>query len=473
MIPSGVHRVLRCSSLCLLIAAACREATSSEPCDLPEILSTNVTFNPANVLSVFISARVRGADSVAVRYHVATSSHDDITPRVTTSVAIDSVLLPVLGLQPSTHYTMSTVAYTDCGSIEGPAQQLITDSLPAGLPRYFAGGENPSPGYVVFSAGSYGLAIDNSGRVAWYYRFPGSAGLNFQPQPNGRYLSRPSVQAATPGSDLLEIDPLGNITRRLGCLHGLQARLHDFIAMSDESYWVMCDETRTVDLTSTGGPPAAQVLGVRVQHVGRDGAALFEWSAFDHLQVDFSAIDPQDRIAGAYNWTHANAIDVDSTGYLYVSFRNLNEIVKIDTRDGGVVWRMGGRANQFTLLDGADPAFVRQHGLRVAGPNRLILLDNLGNPRASRGELYEMDEQHHTARMIKTFASGDGVVAQIGGTTQTLPGGRILLSFGNGGRVEEFDSTGASVWRISGNPGYIFRAQRISSLYSPGIGVGR
>jgi len=65
------------------------------------------------------------------------------------------------------------------------------------------------------------------------------------------------------------------------------------------------------------------------------------------------------------------------------------------------------------------------------------------------------------------------VTATLGGSTQDLPGGRTLVAFGNGGRVEEYDASGAVVWHIEGNPGYIFRAQRIRSLYRAGIGSPR
>jgi alkanesulfonate monooxygenase SsuD/methylene tetrahydromethanopterin reductase-like flavin-dependent oxidoreductase (luciferase family) len=69
--------------------------------------------------------------------------------------------------------------------------------------------------------------------------------------------------------------------------------------------------------------------------------------------------------------------------------------------------------------------------------------------------------------------SAPAVVALQGGTTQLLPGGRVLVAYGNGGRVEEYDATGALTWRIEGNPGYIFRAQRIRSLYRPGADGAR
>jgi hypothetical protein len=39
--------------------------------------------------------------------------------------------------------------------------------------------------------------------------------------------------------------------------------------------------------------------------------------------------------------------------------------------------------------------------------------------------------------------------------------------------VEEYDAAGNVVWRIEGEPGYVFRAQRIISLYQPGVGLPR
>jgi hypothetical protein len=42
----------------------------------------------------------------------------------------------------------------------------------------------------------------------------------------------------------------------------------------------------------------------------------------------------------------------------------------------------------------------------------------------------------------------------------------VLVSFGSGARVEEYDASGTVVWRIE-HPGYVFRAQRILSLYHP------
>jgi len=313
------------------------------------------------------------------------------------------------------------------------------------------------------------MAIDNVGRVAWYYRFPNGPGLDFQPQPNGRYTARPPAANAGEIAKLVDVDPLGNVTRTLTCAEGLQPRLHDLLAESNGSYWLMCDRIQTVDLSSSGGSPQARVMGTSVQHISANGELLFNWSPFDHIEVDLQDVDGQDRAANPINWTHGNALDLDTDGNLLLSFRNLNEIIKINTRTGAVMWRMGGSHNQFNFVNTSLPAFARQHGLRSAGVERLELLDNLGDPH-SHAERYEYDETARTVRLTASLASSAGVVALIGGSTQSLPGGRVLVSFGNGGSVDEFDAAGNVTWKIDGNAGYVFRAQRIRSLYRPGAG---
>src|SRR6266576_424263 len=75
-------------------------------------------------------------------------------------------------------------------------------------------------------------------------------------------------------------------------------------------------------------------------------------------------------------------------------------------------------------------------------------------------------------RLVPSYGT-PGVITLIGGSMQSLPDGRTLVSFGTAGRVEEYDSAGRVVWHIDGNAGYVFRAQRIQSLYAPGVGTAR
>jgi len=304
----------------------------------------------------------------------------------------------------------------------------------------------------------------------WYRRLEDGPTLNFEAQPTGTYATSPTANPSGTPVPWVELDPLGNELRRMGCARGLMARFHELIAQPDGSYWLMCDEMRILDLTTIGGRPDAAVTGTVIQHVGLDGSLLFEWSVWDHLAL--TDLEPDRRTGATVNWTHGNALEFDTDGNLLVSFRSLNEITKIDLATGMVRWRMGGIANQFTFST-AGPPFVGQHGLRVVGPGLLQLLDNLGEPTGSRAERYQFDETTRTASLVGGYSSSPSVTAMLGGSSQVLPGGHLLVAYGNGYRVQEYDGTGAVVWEVHGDPGYIFRAQRIQSLYRPGVGVAR
>jgi len=437
----------------------------------PTVSATSVAENPNNVLSAIVSVRVRNADSVAVRFHLrgVPSEGDSVTPSVQTLG--DSATVPVLGLFPESRYVLRAVAYGASGNVIADSIEFTTGPLPADLPQYTASGPDPSPGYVAFAARLYGLVIDNTGRVVWYRQFPNGPGLSFMAEPNGRYVARPTTPDPTDVDSWLELDALGNITRTLGCGLGLQPRPHDLISERDGSYWLMCDEVRTMDLTTEGGVAEARVTGTAVQHVSASGVLLFHWSPFDHFAIADGA--PADRAGANVNWTHGNALDLDVDGNLIVSFRNLGEITKIDVVSGAVIWRMGGRRNQFAFIDSLSPVFSGQHSARISPPHELIILDNLGKAGESRAERYAVDGAGRTARLAQSYSAIPHVVTQIGGSVQNLSRGRTLVSFGTAGRVEEYDAAERVMWGIEGNAGYVFRAQRIRSLYAPGVGTER
>jgi hypothetical protein len=453
-------------ALVLTLAGCGGEQTAPAWSTAPALEAVAAISPTGNVLSAVMTARVRFADSVAVRYAVAGSGVENVTPAVVPAGA--EVEAPVLGLSPETTYDLRLVAYGN-SAVSSGTLQVTTGALPEDLPRFEAGGKDPSPGYVLFASGRYGLAIDNTGRVVWYVHLPDGPSLNFQAQPNGRYIARPMTPDTTDMTPLIELDPLGRVTRRLGCARGLRARFHDVLVQPDGSTWLMCDEVRETDLSALGGVAGAAVMGTVVQHLDRSGGLLFEWSPFDHL--DNTDLDPAARSGPSVNWTHGNALDLTPDGNLLVSFRSLNEVTKIDLRTGAVLWRMGGLRNQFTFPD-AGPPFLGQHGVRMAEGD-LMLLDNLGEPEGSRAERYALDESGRSARLTGRYLPALARSASLGGTTQSLPGRHTLVAFGSGAAVQEYDSVGAVVWEIVGETGYIFRAQRIQSLYHPEIGLAR
>lgn len=452
----------------LVVAAACGTSDGGPSENEFRIDSIQVVANPNNVLSMVV--RFYGAaDSARVLYRPAGASTDSATPAFAVGES-SPTRLHALGLFPDTAYAVRVVAYAGNSRDTSEAMAFGTGSLPGDLPHYTASGVNPLPGVTVFAVGNYGVVIDNSGRIVWYRYVPnGGPGLNFMVLQTGDYVGRPLAGGGALNVFVL-YNALGDSVRTLGCKNGLAPRFHDILAEADGSYWIMCDDTRTIDMTAFGGVANAIVTGTGLQHFDAAGTLTLNWSPFDHF-----AYDDADTLllkSSPINWTHGNAISVDQDGNILISFRALNEVTKINASTGAVMWRMGGKANQFTFSGVGTPGFKGQHNVRVTGPNEFMILDNQGSAD-TRFERYSVDPVAHTAQLIQSFTAFPATRTDVGGSVHNPAPGRWLMSVGTTGVVREFTTGGSPTWQIDGNPGYVFRAQKFPSLYRPGLGAPR
>ncbi len=448
------------------LVSACDDPLRSVPVAGAD--SVQVAVNPNMVISAIVTFQGLG-DSARVRYQTTALAPTEQTPAFALRDGADTVL--VLGLLPQTGYALQLVVYGGAGSAAdsflSEPMVFASGALPADLPSYTASGAAPLSGYVVFSAAPYGIVIDRTGRVVWYKRFPGGGpGLTFMAQPTGAFVGRLVTDDTSDVNPMVEIDAAGFVRRELRCV-GKPLRFHDLLLQADGSYWIMCDDNRVVDLTAAGGLANANVSGTAVQHVSASGILLFEWTPYDHIAFERADSALYAGVTNV-NWTHGNAFDLDTDGNLVLCYRSLDQILKINTTTGAVMWRLGGRLNEFAITGAVDPGFARQHNVRVSGPGRLILLDNAGRGIGeSRFERYLIDTVAMTAMLEQSYGSTPSVLTIIGGSVQGLAADRFLVSFGTQGRVEEFDASGTKLWAIDGNPGYVFRAQRIAALYAP------
>lgn len=453
-----------------IVVAACGTTDGGPATEAVHIDSIQVIANPHNVLSAAV--RFFGlADSARVLYRAAGASVDSATPAFTIA-GPSPVKLYALGLYPDTAYAIRVVAYGGGISDTSDPMAFGTGTLPVDLPAYAASGPDPLPGYTVFSKDPYGIVIDNTGRVVWYRRV-GTAGpgLNFMVEPSGQYVGRPIVGGGALNNVFVVFDALGDSVRTIGCRNGLAVRFHDLIIEPDGSYWVMCDDTRTIDMSAYGGSATASVTATGVQHVDAAGTLTLAWTPFDHFA--FADADTTILKSSPINWTHGNGLAVDTDGNLLISFRTLNEITKINATTGAVMWRLGGKANQFTFSGAfGTPGFRGQHNVRSLGSGRIMLLDNVGSAD-TRLERYLLDPVAHTAALENYYSPVPPVQTLIGGSVQNPAPGRYLVSIGTTGTVHEVDAGGQLKWKIDGNPGYVFRAQKFPSLYSPGVGAPR
>jgi hypothetical protein len=170
---------------------------------------------------------------------------------------------------------------------------------------------------------------------------------------------------------------------------------------------------------------------------------------------------------------HPSSLAIDRDGGYVVSFQGLDEITKIDSASGAIMWRLGGHHNQFQIVDDPLHGFLGQHNVEVLANGHLLMLDNhfRGSPAPARAVEYSLDTQTMMARMVWQYLPSGPVISPIMGSVQRLANGATLVGFGAAGRIDEVGSDGSVVWsatlRTDGVAGPLsfYRAVRLRSLY--------
>ncbi len=438
------------------LVGACDDNTG--PDTSRQYLGSQVTPGPVNVLSAEIEVRATGYDSVALRYARAGESS-----RRTPAYAFgpDSTAFPaLLGLAANSLYTIEVLLLGPDESI-ADTLETTTGTLPDWIPAVTPVGTDTTPGFLILSIPEGPVIVDNTGTVVWYRTDPDPTLVNFQAHPSGEYTIFGLNSEIRSYSKL---DELGRETGQIECV-GFGTRPHEIRVLPDGRALALCDDTRVEDLSPYGGSDSVPVTWTVVQRLSANGTLEWEWNTADHFELTDGPSDDFEGVE-ALNLTHGNSIALDTDGNLLFSFRNLNEVTKVDAGSGAVLWRFGGTRNEFTMIGDPKGSFERQHGIRVVGSGVIQLLDN-SNEAPSRFLRYEIDEGAGTATLHWEYIDGPGIHTPVGGSTQVYGDGGGLVSFGREGRVVEVDDMGIKRWELTGiDEAYVFRAQRIPSLYA-------
>lgn len=416
------------------------------------------TLTPSSVNVNSADVEVDAADYETVQLRLRTTGEpDEATPSY--PIVDGHADLPVLGLLAGHDYSIDVLMTAGSAVDSVDSFSLSTPPLPDWIPDIGIDGA-PVDGFIGLAHPGGPIIVDGRGRVRWYVQSEDPILNNFTAHPTGEY----TVYGTADGIRQFRVlDERGEVVRHIGCVER-DARFHDIRVLAGGDYWIMCDHPIPTDLSERGGAADGTVNWTTLQHVDADGTLLFEFDTSEHFSLD--DIDP-----GAFegtrelNITHGNAIALDTDGGILVSWRSLGEITKIDPATGEVVWRLGGRANQFAITD-PTRVFDRQHGLRVIGPGEIQFFDN-GTEAPSRLVRYVIDEQDLIAEIELEYTDPSGAFTLIGGSTDLLPGGDALVSYGPVGLVVGVDGTGERTFALTGLDGnYIFRAFYLPSLYA-------
>jgi len=271
------------------------------------------------------------------------------------------------------------------------------------------------------------LILSNDGSSVFHRKVNGVA-TDFKLQPNGNLTYYDNG-----GRAFYELDKNYALVDSFRCGNGYQTDNHELQILPNGHVLLLGLDPEIVDMSRivSGGNPQATVIGNVIQELDQNRTVVFQWRTFDHFQITDAT--HENLLASTIDYVHANAIEKDNDGNLLISSRHLDEITKIDRQTGDIIWRWGGKNNQFTFVD--DPiGFSHQHSIRRTPDGTLILFDdgNFHAPRFSRAVEYSVDEQAKSATLAWQFRHSPDVFGFAMGSVQRLPNGNTLIGWGMG-----------------------------------------
>jgi len=233
---------------------------------------------------------------------------------------------------------------------------------------------------------------------------------------------------------------------------------HDFILIDDDHYIVMTYYLQQVNNIpdSLNPVPGSRVLAPIIQEV-QNGQAVWEWNGTDHPEFYASSVESNFSDTSIQDYMHLNSLFIDPEDHnLICSFRNQDQVVKIDRKSGSVIWRLGGKKSDFPLSP--DQKFLRQHHATLVDDNRTLLLyDNgeISQRPYSRILEFQLDENSKTVTAFRSLKVPDNTFSEYMGSVQKMADS-YFIGCGSVPRIMEINSTTGKV---------IFEKQLTSKSY--------
>lgn len=353
----------------------------------------------------------------------------------------------------------------------------IIDTLPIDFPEIqITTSNNPSPGYIFFSnfsfgpsnAASYLIIMDNTGAPVYYKRLNSQA-YDFKKQPNGNLTYFSQVK-----EKFFEMNNHYQLKDSFYCGNGYTTDLHELRILNNRHALLMSYDPQIVDMRSIvpNGDSAAIVTGLIIQEIDANKNVVFQWRSWDHFAIDGAR--HEDLSAHAIDYVHGNAIELDNDGNLLISSRHLDEITKINRNTGAIIWRLGGKYNQFTFPNDSL-SFSYQHAIRRLANGNILLFDNgnfretidtdnkdEGRAQYSRAVEYTLDEVNRVATVVWQYKRSPDIYGFAMGNAERLKNGNTLICWGSTNpNVTEVNPQGEIVFEMLLTRGtYTYRAFR-------------
>jgi len=237
------------------------------------------------------------------------------------------------------------------------------------------------------------VIIDHKGNIVWYQPFKKATKVT-------HWTAEHTVMAilgaenipSSGGDEIIEVDLNGKTLFHVKVGKGQMDKMVHHEVRKDEknNVYAITFDKKIFDLSSVGGSKRDTVHGDGIVLFNPQGKKIWEWSMLDHLNPLKDSLILQRK----KDWVHANSVFKDKDGNFLISYRDLNQVWKVQYPSGNVLWKFG-EGGDFSLTK--EELFAGQHAVHTMPNGLFLMLDNGLKRKISRGMAFMLDEKNKKA----------------------------------------------------------------------------
>jgi len=283
--------------------------------------------------------------------------------------------------------------------------------------------------------------INKEGDVVWYNLYDKTVRRAFS------WTKHQSIISTYDSAEIVEIDLMGNeiLDMNLEGINISNKLHHEIMYNQQDQIAVLTLDSARMDLRKYGGMKDQMLRGDGLIVLDRQGKKIWEWNILQHTNPNVLNIGPFDLTD---SWGHANSFAYDKDGNFVVSFRDFNQVWKINSVDGSIMWRLG-KGGDFEM--DADSYFMRQHSIHFNKKGELMMFDN-GSPSErpiSRVMCFRLDERGKKAvTTVKVDLPLDLSGYRMCSAEYIADGRYLVCTTRRGGTITVVNDEGGVLWKL-------------------------
>lgn len=228
--------------------------------------------------------------------------------------------------------------------------------------------------------------------------------------------------------------------------------VHEFEITADNTAIITVYKRRVMELTAYGHPGEHEAIyDGEFQEIDLDtGKLLFSWSAADHISLDEHdhgrKPGPSPLDQKPWDVFHMNSVEKDARGNYLVSVRHMSTIYYIEGVTGKILWRLGGKNNDFEdLVLWYSSNFYGQHHARWHDSmTKITLFDNSvrSNKQGSRAMILAVDTEKMTVKLLTEVYHPRNYFSGTRGSVQVQDNGMLMVGYGSAPAFSEYSADG-------------------------------